>query len=64
MDTTNTDTRFNELVGSLRPDSELLDQLLTLRAARRRLEAENASLRQLLLEQHEAIERYIDRHHR
>ena len=64
MDTTNTDTRFNEIVGSLRPGSEVLEQLHELRAIRRELQAENAELRQLLIQQNETIEHYARLLHR
>lgn len=49
---------LDHIVGSLRPGSELLDQLLTLRDIRHRLEAENAELRALLCTQQDVIERY------
>lgn len=64
MDSPHATDTFDQIVGSLRPGSEILEQLQTLRHIRRELQAENAELRALLIQQNETIEQYARLLHR
>lgn len=64
MADTHATDHLDQIVGSLRPGSEILEQLQQLRAARRELQAENATLRQLLVEQQTVIDQYARLLHR
>lgn len=64
MDSPHATDTFDQIVGSLRPGSEILEQLQTLRHIRRELQAENAELRQLLVEQQTVIDQYARLLHR
>lgn len=64
MDSPHATDTLDQIVGSLRPGSEILEQLQTLRHIRRELQAENAELRQLLVEQQTVIDQYARLLHR